>query len=209
MVRAVVSSPRFGFRYVVGAAICFDPPHDALDSLFTRRLATVDRVDDLLVDLRRVVADESTGLEHQLDGWVCAVRSTDVQVMSVDGETALAVATPTFLRILEQWRDHLVHVPEGLDRVATGAAAALRRIAAMSWIESAVAVVAGLGWSQEAAHLASIGRSIADGSVEQVSTMRDASDSWQRLRPALTARGRCDSQLHSIVDALDHLLGTN
>jgi hypothetical protein len=209
MLHETPSAPRFGFRYIVGAAVCFDPPHETLDDLFALHLASLERVDDLLDALRRVHTGGSPPIDRRLDSWTCALGTDHVTVTSSGGSAPVDVPTATFVRIVEQWRDHLANAPHGLERVATEAAVALRRIAAMSWLDSAVAVAAGIGWSREAAHLASIGRSIADGSVEQVVAMRNASESWHQLRPMLTRRTQRISQFDSVVAALDHLFGTN
>jgi hypothetical protein len=197
--------PRLGMTYVVSAAARFASPYEHLDDFFSVNLATIADVDELLDFIDRAGADTQPVVNGTNDR-TCLVDSATIAIESGDG-AAVHIGIEAFRVMMMAWRRHLHCLPDQLDRVWLESAAAQRRVALMSWLDSAIAVVSAHGWSKEAAQLASIGRSIAESEFEQLEAMRHAAESWQRLRPMVADRRRGDAQLQSIIAALDNLLG--
>ncbi len=201
---SVMTTPRFGVSYTVSVSAQFEPPHELLDGFFTARLSTPDHCDALHEDLharREVgcVVDRNSG------GFRYGVREGAV-VVSFQSRS-IAVEFECFVGLVEDWREHLTRAPTRVDHVGAEAAAAQRRVAAVSWIESAIGLAAGNGWSREAIDLTRMRRSIDDASVDQITALAEAGATWVPVRSALADRHR-GPQLDSIIDALDHLLGT-
>lgn len=205
--------PRFGLSYVVSAAARFDSPHEALGRFLTDDLAGVDDVETLLSQVRLVETGVEPEAVRRSNGFRCTIQDGHAAIEERDGDSFLEACDPipidAFATVLLQWLAHLGEVPLQLDRVSAEAAAAQRRVATLSWLESGVAMAAGNGWSHEAGQLDRISRAISDGTREQIGAMRDAGESWTNMREEL-CRGRGhDSQLDAIVSALDQLLGSS
>jgi len=198
--------PQFGLSYRVTAAARFDPPDELLGELLTNDLTDVDDVDTIIAHLSTAPTDESRSWKFQ--GYAVGVVGDRAVIVTADRSTSLEVDLTALRDILQHWRRHLVDVPAQLDRVSVEAAAAQRRIAAISWLESGVAVAAGHGWTVEAGRLSSIRNLIADGARAQNSTMHGAGESWATLREGFARRRPGDPSVESVVVALDQLLGT-
>jgi hypothetical protein len=206
-------SPCFGLSYVVSAAARFDPPWEMLGDFLTDDLADVDLVDDVITRVRLVQTGVIESDRIAQRGFECALTPTGVRVSAIatpgTDTNSLDLSYESFTSALADWRTHLEQVPEYLDRASAESAASQRRVAAVSWLESAVALTASKGWSAPAGQLDGIAQAITDGAHGQVRAMHEAAVSWRRLRPELASRCAHDDQVDVIVAALDHLLGAD
>lgn len=207
---ATPPKPRFGLTYVVSAAARFDAPYEALGTFLSREAARRRDVDELVGAIHRVRDGTESPVVHCAGEFRCTIGDR-VELERLDSGTYVPCSDPLsvgeFENVLHRWAAHLEAVPTQLDDVAAEAAAAQRRVATMSWLESGIAMAAGNGWSHEAAELDRIVGAIADGAREQVGAMSEAGATWSRVRGGLDRRRRTDPQVEAIVSALDQLLG--
>ena len=172
--------------------------------MFTRDLRHRDAARRLL---RQVDRDLAAGLvsTRPTGRFEWESNGEAVRIHDADTESVIELPASVALDLLRRWCEHLEQVPEQLGRAASEAAAAQQRVAAMSWLESGVAVAAGHGWTSEASGLDAIRSLIDGGASSQVAAMRDAAASWHRVRDAFIARRPGDASVAAITAALDGL----